>query len=621
MMVILLCVLSQSVLAASTETLVIDDSVGQMVPARSAAFWVETQPTLPEQVFAMDASEWQPVKYASISAGLLLSPVWYRVQLHNAEAREIQRLIEQRWINFDSLDMYLRRSETVEHQFAGINDQGIQVRLTYHSMVMSVTFAPGEKVDLFIRMNSRYFSFAPLFVWQPEQFQAHRESTYQWYFLGFGALCALFLYNLSLCVLLRDSTYLLYCCYTVGVIVYELAFSGIGNYFFWGESAWMQRNALGLGVYTSFLAGTLFMRQYLNVSQYSVWLVRLIDVSILYWLVALITLFALDQFFRSSIALSVICCVAAIAIAFYLWYRGNPSAKFYLAAWGALLVFTTGTILRMTGAIPYHWLTEHGQMIGFVMEMLLLSFALAARINQERNQREQAQQEALQLQLDISQERDNTIQAQQQILELEKHQKHMLETRVAERTQALQHAMEELAQANMQLAHLTVTDALTGVANRRYFDEALTREFRRAERNGEALSLILIDIDHFKQLNDIHGHLAGDECLRQFAALLQKTLPRATDLVARYGGEEFAVILPGTPQDAAFLVAEKIRLATQDMAFSYKQQRVPVTVSLGVAGFCPTATSDPSELVDAADNALYLAKNRGRNRCVAATES
>ena len=257
-------------------------------------------------------------------------------------------------------------------------------------------------------------------------------------------------------------------------------------------------------------------------------------------------------------------------------------------------------------------------MIGFVTEMLLLSFALAARINQERNQKDRIQQRALQLQLDINRERKNTIEAQQQVLDLEKQNSQILENRVKERTKELQNTMQELERANEKLAQLTVTDALTGLANRRQFDVVLQKEIQRTARNQQYLSLVLMDIDHFKQLNDVYGHLAGDECLREFGVLLRQIISRSTDLAARYGGEEFAIILPDTDQQAAFTVAEKVRTATQHLDFCYKGKLIPVTISLGIVGLLPSSSSKNSELIDAADSALYRAKTQGRNRSICA---
>jgi len=160
------------------------------------------------------------------------------------------------------------------------------------------------------------------------------------------------------------------------------------------------------------------------------------------------------------------------------------------------------------------------------------------------------------------------------------------------------------------------TDSLTKLANRRYFDEALSSEFYRAKRSGDPLSLIMIDIDHFKQFNDTYGHLAGDDCLRQVAAAIETIVLRAPDIAARYGGEEFVVILPGTDHQGAATVAEKIRSAVEKLAIPHSAYPAAeyVTISLGVATIPGAEMSAPESVVALADKSLYFAKERGRNR-------
>jgi diguanylate cyclase (GGDEF)-like protein len=184
-----------------------------------------------------------------------------------------------------------------------------------------------------------------------------------------------------------------------------------------------------------------------------------------------------------------------------------------------------------------------------------------------------------------------------------------LQSLVEERTAALE-------RLNQELQRLTATDSLTGVANRRRFDEALDHEWRRAVRTHAPLACIMIDIDHFKAFNDRYGHLQGDACLRQIAHSLVAAVRRAGDIVARYGGEEFAVVLPGTAHAGAVRVAEQLRAGIEAL-------RVPndasatlpfVTISLGVATVTPMAGVSPQTLVAAADRALYSAKRSGRNQ-------
>lgn len=173
---------------------------------------------------------------------------------------------------------------------------------------------------------------------------------------------------------------------------------------------------------------------------------------------------------------------------------------------------------------------------------------------------------------------------------------------------------------NRDLVRLSTVDALTGIANRRRFDDALYKEWRRAMRRQYPITLLMCDIDFFKQYNDAHGHQAGDECIRKVARAIEETLKRPGDLVARYGGEEFAAILPDTGFDGAQMVAESVRSAVAELGIPHGRSSVAsrVTLSLGAATIAPPrgAPASGEPLVEAADKALYAAKSAGRNRVV-----
>ena len=170
--------------------------------------------------------------------------------------------------------------------------------------------------------------------------------------------------------------------------------------------------------------------------------------------------------------------------------------------------------------------------------------------------------------------------------------------------------------ANQELRRLSAVDGLTGIANRRHFDDTLAREWRRCVRLGQSLAVCLCDVDFFKQYNDAYGHQAGDERLKTVAQLLSSQIRRPGDLVARYGGEEFGVILPETNDRGAVLLGEKMRRAVEEERIPHTGSSAGsvLTLSVGVAAMKPTREAKPSDLLYAADLALYAAKGQGRNR-------
>lgn len=176
----------------------------------------------------------------------------------------------------------------------------------------------------------------------------------------------------------------------------------------------------------------------------------------------------------------------------------------------------------------------------------------------------------------------------------------------------------ELREHRDRLAKLSTTDALTGIANRRRFDEIFDLEWCRATRSHAPLSLIMIDVDHFKAYNDEYGHAGGDQCLAAVAGAISSVVTRTTDLASRYGGEEFACVLSNTDNKGAVLVAERVRQAVESLKMEHRKSSAGdhVTVSLGVATFLPDRADSHKELFARADQCLYRAKEKGRNQVV-----
>ena len=180
----------------------------------------------------------------------------------------------------------------------------------------------------------------------------------------------------------------------------------------------------------------------------------------------------------------------------------------------------------------------------------------------------------------------------------------------------------ELKYAREKLTKLAITDGLTGIANRRYFDDQLAHEWTRARRLNQTLAIAMIDVDWFKKYNDHYGHQGGDDCLRQVANALSNVAKRDSDFVARYGGEEFAIILPMTQAENALELSKNICLALSNLELPHALSDFGhVTLSVGVAVGCPKQKTTPHNLLVNADKALYTAKEKGRNRAVLFVET
>ncbi|MCG8609399.1 MAG: diguanylate cyclase [Pseudomonadales bacterium] len=186
---------------------------------------------------------------------------------------------------------------------------------------------------------------------------------------------------------------------------------------------------------------------------------------------------------------------------------------------------------------------------------------------------------------------------------------------------AMEQMRSQLKAREDKLYALSTTDALTGVYNRQYFDQAVSKEIERARRQATTVALLFLDADHFKQINDTLGHLAGDAVLSELGNVLKGSIYRATDMVARYGGEEFAILLPNTNLKGAVTFAERIRETIEKHSILFEDEIITITVSIGVAAIRPDRDTLVRDLVAQADEAVYQAKMTGRNRCCTLTQT
>lgn len=196
-----------------------------------------------------------------------------------------------------------------------------------------------------------------------------------------------------------------------------------------------------------------------------------------------------------------------------------------------------------------------------------------------------------------------------------------LEDSIQQRTLELQITLTELADKNKLLEQQNTRDALTGIRNRAFFDQKINAEIKRSRRERSTLGLLMIDIDHFKSINDRYGHLVGDLVIKEVASRLQQELKRSTDHLCRYGGEEFAIILPNTDIEGAMQLAEQLRLSLTVSPVQHEELELSISASIGCYAAVAEISSISTDYIQAADIALYQAKNEGRNRVVCSLES
>ena len=530
--------------------------------------------------------DWLRTPHRVPNLGLTSEPAWFAVQL--TSPAHLERLLVVSYPPLDYLDVYLLRDGHIEQHYTSGDQLLFASRpLQHREFVFPLTFEADASYLLLLRVQTSGSLQLPAALWPANRFIEHTESSLALQAVFIGIMLALAAYHLLLFFAVRNPAYLWYVAFLGAFLLGQIALRGIGMQYLWPGSPAFNHHAIALLLSLGFACACMFTHSFLNVGRYSrVWSHTLLGLAGLGVLVVGMSLVL--PYTTTLIALllgSTIGSVLVFLCGCHLWARGNPLAPMFVVAWA---MFLTGNVLfnlSKAGVLPSNALTEYLPQAGTVLQMLLLSFALALRINLEISRREQAQQRALSVQQEANE---------------------ALESRVAERT-------GELQSAYAKLQTLSQLDSLTRLKNRAHFDQTLATEWARHRREQQSIALMLIDADHFKRINDQHGHLCGDACLRHLSALCQSHVQRAGDLVARYGGEEFVMLLPGTTLAGAAHIGEGLRKTIAEQVFAWQGQTIPLTVSVGVAACVPDHVLNSDWLLRHADEALYAAKAAGRD--------
>lgn len=583
------------------------------------------EPLTREQVLSPGmATRWTVSPGKTINMARDEHPVWVRFAVRNEAPAARTWALGIAWPMIDRIEFHPRDPTTGawgDTVVAGLEVGAAGKLFRDPAFVFPLAIPTGETREYLMRFTHHTAYLIPLVVSDAADLQRRRFDSSVVMGVLFGIIGVMFLYNLSLAAFVREKSYVAYSAYLLSVLLYELTVTGYGAMYVWTDNAWIRRHDYEVFSSASFLCASIFFRYFLDLTRTRPVHLRHLNAGlIIYWAATLMASLVWPNraLFNLSALVGLFTTAVGIYISVVLSLKGNRFARYFLVAWAMVAAGTVASVSAVLGFIEGTWFTDNAQHIGFALEILLLSVLLAERIRRERDSRAAAQREALELTERVKAEREEKIRAQEHAIALQARANEDLERRVLDRTADVELAMKNLEAANVELARLSVTDALTKVHNRRYFDEALAKEYDRSARTHVPMAVMLVDIDHFKRVNDTCGHLAGDECLRLVAATLRATVGRSTDLVARFGGEEFALVLPGTDASRAAALAERLREAVERIEFTYGEQRVPLTASIGVAARTVSHTQPAAEFLAEADAALYRAKDAGRNRVVLA---
>ncbi len=545
------------------------------------------------------AAEFRPVGVAddaAINFGYSSAAWWLRIELAADPGAPRDWLLDVAFPTLDSVEYFGPAGERLA---TGDRLPFAARPLPHRNFVFPVRLDESGAGTVWLRVASEGTLTIPLRLWQPDAFWRDSLTSYALLAVYFGMLLALAAYNLLLWISLRDRNYLIYVLFAASMAVGQLSLNGLGNQFLWPHWPAWGNLAFSTGFAATGLFGALFTRGFLetrrNLPRLDGAIIGLAGLFALCAAAPLVAPYRLAAILTSltGVTFSLLAVLAGLRC----WRAGQPGARIFLLAWTALLVGVVVVGLRNLNLLPTTFFSFYAIQIGSAVEMVLLSFALAERINDLQREKDAAQGEA--------------IATRQQLVATLQHSELDLERRVAARTGELEALNARLRENQRQLQALAHTDPLTGLANRLLLDARLDQSMQHARRSRGQIALLLIDLDHFKAINDSHGSAIGDEVLRAAAERLRAAV-REVDTVARIGGDAFVVVLTalGGASDAERL-AEKL-VAGMREPMRVLGMPLECSASVGVALFSGGVLTS-AELMRRADRALYAAKEAGRS--------
>jgi diguanylate cyclase (GGDEF)-like protein len=492
------------------------------------------------------SAEFKPAPADGLKIGFSRSAWWVRLTLDNVSAKDMQVQLRQDYPLIDYLDLWKPGRDGAWERIRTGDRRVFSTRdFDHQDFIFALDLPAASQRTFYLRFASSGPVDINLTLYEQHALLAaigHEQLAFGVYYGGFLVLV---LYNFFIFLAVRDRAFFYYLLYAVSYGLYFSVFNGLSFQFLWPNSPVWGNQSLLVFLASSLIFSMQFTRKFLGTVSYARWL-DLIAVALqALTAAALAAAFFLpySTLIQPLALLTVLVTVTILGMGTLGLIKGYRPARYFMIAWSMLLLAVLVFMLKTFGVLPHNMLTENGFQAGSLMEMVLLSLALASRVNEMQRQ--------------------------------------------------------------------SRTDSLTKLANRRFFDERVAFEFERAQRNQSPISLLVADIDHFKEFNDRFGHMRGDEVLKTVARQLLEGV-RSRDIVCRYGGEEFALILPGANQIQAMDVAESLRQSIESNGLSDGR----VTISVGVASSQHQRFADVTELFQAADSALYQAKDQGRNRVV-----
>ena len=549
-------VLSMALAALSAQASSVDASDASAVSLGDHVHYLveEAQPmSLDQAMAAHRAQRFQVSQTPVLNFGIGSRPIWLHVEVRNAGDSPASKYLVGGVTWLDVLDVYVvNQGQVVSHVRTGDRTPDAQDMVPAIGYALPLQFAPGSS-DVFVRVQSVDPMVLPIELMSEKQLEARKRGATYGYGFVYGFLAALCIYNLLLFTGLGERTHLYYSLALLIFIVCNLGYTGHGLAYFWPGQLGFQNYVILVSMLLYSVIAWVFASRFLDLPEHAPRVNRTLQWASIGGLVLMLAAVLMQDHLLAA-RLAFVFMGSSVFVTFLLGIlavrQGHAAGRYFLAATFSGALGLAMTVFAVWGKIPFTPLTFHAVELGFIVEATLLALALAYQMRVYQRESRHAQ----------------------------------------------------------DLARL---DPLTGLHNRRAFLEAAQTWSSAAKRGKRPLSLIMMDIDHFKQINDRHGHQTGDNVLLAIADLLKKH-GRSSDVLARWGGEEFMLLLTETDLNQATSYAQRLRQAIAEIRVPTQGGIVSLTASFGV-------TEHPSEQpllesLNVADTLLYQAKGSGRNR-------
>ncbi|MBF7073821.1 GGDEF domain-containing protein [Glaciecola sp. MH2013] len=538
--------------------------------------------------------------------GLTKKPQWLRIEF---DGEDFDRLVEIDYAMLDKVDIWLFDTSLNPLQYYATGDKlPFKQRPILHDKFLFTLPKRENATVLFLRVQSNGPVKAPLKIWSKPDFISYISTHRLFMGLFFGYMIAMGLINLFIFVTTRTLIYATYAGYVFAFALLIASLHGIGFRFIWPKNIWMQEHSVVIFAFMMMSFVLLFSSKILELKKYHQRFYVAFKVLIVVYVGCTIASFILPyaMMVKLLLILFLFSIPVVLIVTISLASSGSSIAKYFSVAWGILLFSGLAA-----SADNFHWVelpldSSYLLMIGATTETLLLALAMATNFNDRRQLAKHAHAEA-------QENEQKAILMQDELIQLQEQAQINLEQEVQARTVEFEEALAKLSSINTDLQNMNELDALTGVMNRQYFDKVYAQECARSRRHRQPLAVAMLDIDHFKKVNDSYGHQCGDDCLVAFCTALSELIKRPGDTLARLGGEEFVILLPNTSIDGASGLLEACRVAIEKLRVSSGEYNISFTVSIGLSSKVIGCDGDRDELLSNADKLLYAAKNAGRN--------